>query len=166
MVTNKPICGVSQNTTIKFIFSTCFFHRNRPKADLQSKYVATALDILIDAVRDTYKLGLHFQLRSPSEGFFFFFHFRELHQQENETSSYIKPDFAELCRVLSALWLVSYRPRRWTEAPLSHVLPKPLVWQRRSLSYWLSSPQCPIQSPFSGCVQRRVKEFKFISSVP
>lgn len=41
------------------------------------------------------------------------------------------------------------------------MLPKPLVWKRHSLSYWQSFPQSPIQSLFSGCVQRRVKEFKF-----
>lgn len=58
-------------------------------------------------------------------------------------------------------WARSYRLLRWTEMPSLHMLPKPLVWQRRSLSYWQSFPQSPIQSLFSGCVQRRVKEFKF-----
>lgn len=46
------------------------------------------------------------------------------------------------------------------------MLPKPPVWQRRSLSYWQSFPQSPIQSLFSGCVQRRVKEFKLYFTPP
>lgn len=65
--------------------------------------------------------------------------------------------FTKACRVLC---VVSYK-LGWTEALSSHMLPKPLVWQRRSLSYWQSVPQSPIERLFNGCVQRRVKEFKF-----
>lgn len=128
------------------------FPAQKQKTYLQSKSVVTALNVLIDALWDTHKFWLHSQLRSPSD--LLFFQFKESHHQEKETSSSIKPHLQKH----TECWTRSELCHRWRES--LHMLAKPQVWQRRSLSYWQSFPQSLIQSLFMGCVQRRVKEFK------